>query len=59
MEPIHVVPIDDLIEHDSSGDDCICGPEIIPVERDDGSFGYLVSHYSLDGRELYEEGGDD
>ena len=51
----HVVPVDDLIEHDSSGVmDCICGPDIEPVERDDGSFGWLVSHHSLDGRELNE-----
>lgn len=52
----HVYPLGDLIEHDTNGEqDCICGPEIIPVERDDGSFGYLVSHHSLDGRELTEQ----
>lgn len=52
----HVVPVNDLIEHDSSGDetDCVCGPEIVPVERDDGTFGWVVSHHSLDGRELHE-----
>jgi hypothetical protein len=52
----HVVPVDDLIEHDSSGDEagCICGPETVPVERDDGTFGWVVSHHSLDGRELHE-----
>jgi hypothetical protein len=51
----HVVPVNDLIEHDSSGErDCICGPETVPVERDDGSMGWLVSHHSLDGRELHE-----
>jgi hypothetical protein len=50
----HVVPVNDLIDHDSSGEeDCVCGPEILPVERDDGSFGWVVSHHSLDGRELH------
>jgi hypothetical protein len=54
-DALHVVPVNDLIEHDTSEDeDCICGPETIPVERDDGSFGWLVSHHSLDGRELAE-----
>lgn len=34
----HVMPVNDLIDHDSSGEeDCVCGPEILPVERDDGS----------------------
>lgn len=51
----HVTPVDDLIEHDTSGDEaCICGPDTVPVERGDGSFGWLVSHHSLDGRELHE-----
>ena len=53
-EPIHVYPLADLIEHDTAGDDCVCGPESIPVERDDGSFGWVISHHSLDGRERYE-----
>lgn len=55
MSELHVVPVDDLIEHDSGGEGCVCGPETIPVERDDGSFGWLVSHHSLDGRERYEK----
>jgi len=55
LSVIHVVPIDDLIEHDTSGDDCVCGPDTETVKRDDGSTGWLVTHHSLDGRELYEE----
>lgn len=49
----HVAPINDLIDHDTGeyGDDCVCIPESIPVERDDGSFGWVISHYALDGRE--------
>lgn len=53
-EPIHVYPVADLIEHDTNGDDCVCGPEQIPVKRDDGSVGWVVSHNSLDGRERFE-----
>lgn len=50
---LHTLPIDDLIEHESS-ENCVCGPTCIPVERDDGSFGYVFQHHSLDGRELAE-----
>ncbi len=54
----HVYPVDDLIEHVTDGGDCPCGPETIPVERDDGSYGYVISHHSLDGREHHEAGHD-
>jgi len=53
-DPIHVIPVNDLIEHDTDGGDCVCGPDTEPVERDDGSIAWLVSHHSLDGRELEE-----
>jgi hypothetical protein len=46
--------MDDLIEHDTDGGDCVCGPEETPVVRDDGSIGWLVTHHSLDGREASE-----
>lgn len=53
--PVHVIPVGDLIEHDTSGDsDCVCGPSTEAVFRDDGSNGWLVVHNSLDGRELNE-----
>lgn len=45
----HVFPLGDLVEHEET-EDCICGPEVEPVERADGSFGWLYSHHSLDGR---------
>jgi len=53
---LHVVPLDDLIDHDSSTrePDCACGPETRPVEREDGTIGWLLVHHSLDGRELQE-----
>jgi antitoxin (DNA-binding transcriptional repressor) of toxin-antitoxin stability system len=50
---LHVVPVNDLIDHDSA-DTCICGPRTEPVQRDDGSYGWLVVHHSLDGRERLE-----
>lgn len=53
-EPVHVWPDDDLIDHDLDGDDCVCGPRTEPVERDDGSVGWVIVHHSLDGREHAE-----
>ena len=52
-DPVHVVPVNDLIEHDVAGD-CICGPTAEAAFREDGSNGWLVTHHSLDGRELRE-----
>lgn len=52
-EPVHVLPVNDLIDHEES-DVCVCGPEVEPVEREDGSMGWLVKHHSLDGRETHE-----
>ena len=50
MADLHVVPVDDLIEHDTIGE-CACGPTDQPVKRDDGSIGWIAAHHSLDGRE--------
>lgn len=55
MSNVHVVPIGDLIEHDSDGGDCPCGPTVEPVPRDDGSMGWMHVHHSLDGREQHED----
>ncbi|MFE9461713.1 hypothetical protein [Streptomyces californicus] len=55
MSSVHVAPVGDLIEHDTSGEnDCVCGPSSRPVKGDDGSVGWVVTHASLDGRELTE-----
>jgi hypothetical protein len=54
MTILHVVPINDLIDHDDIGDECVCGPTSEPVKRDDGSVGWVVTHHSLDGREASE-----
>jgi hypothetical protein len=51
----HVFPVDDLIDHDLDSDDgCVCGPDQIPVKREDGSMAWIASHHSLDGREQQE-----
>lgn len=51
-QTVHVLPVNDLIEHED--DDCICGPTTEAVPCDDGSFGWVVVHASLDGREAQE-----
>lgn len=48
---VHVYPVGDTYEHDTDGDDCWCKPETTPVERDDGSLGYVITHNAHDGRE--------
>jgi hypothetical protein len=54
MTTIHMYPENDHIVHDTDGDDCLCGPTSEAVPRDDGSFGWLAIHHSLDGREARE-----
>lgn len=51
---VHTYPVNDLVEHDTGGDTCICGPTTEAVFRDDGSNGWHVIHHSLDGREHHE-----
>ena len=55
-DTLHVHPADDMIGHDTSTDEptCVCAPEVQPVRRDDGSFGWILIHHSLDGREQRE-----
>lgn len=53
---LHVVPVGDLVAHDTStrDADCVCGPRVEAVFRADGSNGWVIVHSSLDGRELNE-----
>jgi hypothetical protein len=47
----HIVPVLDIVRHNVvKGDECVCGPEMSVME--DGT--WMVSHASLDGRELHE-----
>lgn len=57
IDDVHVYPTGDLIEHDTDGGDCLCGPTTEPVPRPDGSMGWLVKHHSLDGREFTDSTG--
>jgi hypothetical protein len=55
LATVHVMPVDDLIEHDNSGiTDCPCGPATEPVKATDGDVSWLITHNALDGRELAE-----
>lgn len=54
MSTVHVVPVGDLVEHDTDGGECICGPSAEAVFREEGSAGWLMTHHSLDGREARE-----
>lgn len=53
-EAIHTIPLDDLIVHVTDGEDCPCGPEVRPVECDDGHINWQIVHHALDGREHSE-----
>jgi hypothetical protein len=49
MPTVHVLPVDDLVEHQDA-DTCVCGPTTEPVPAEDGYIGWLVVHHALDGR---------
>ena len=51
-DAVHVIPLNDLIEHDDSSD-CVCGPTVEHVPADGGD-GWVLTHHSLDGRERHE-----
>lgn len=53
MRTVHVVPVGDLKRHVERGAACWCNPT---VQTFDGG-GRLVTHNSLDGRELIERHG--
>lgn len=50
-DTIHVLPNNDLIEHEEN--DCVCGPTVEHVPTDDGD-GWVITHHTLDGRERHE-----
>ena len=56
-QTVHVYPNNDLIDHDTESGDCPCGPTSEPVFDADGACGWVVTHHSLDGRELNEPPG--
>lgn len=46
VDTAYVRPIKDAVDHTMS-DDCVCGPAIEPLQRDDGTVCWLVTHHSL------------
>jgi len=54
MSNWHVFPVDDLVDHDAEGEDCVCGPRVDAI-LDNGPDDWIYVHHSLDGRELKEE----
>lgn len=54
MTVLHVVPREDLVEHDDESTDCICGPDVERVIGLGGAHGTIVVHHALDGREEHE-----
>lgn len=51
MGDVHVIPVNDLREHVSDGEECWCRPEIECVLG-----GSIITHHSMDRREEYETG---
>jgi hypothetical protein len=41
---VHYFPVNDLVEHATETDECVCGSTSQPVERADGSVGWIVTH---------------
>ena len=57
MTAVHVVPVEDIVDHITDGSDCVCGPDFEYVDPETGvsyPSGPLVIHHSLDGREAKE-----
>lgn len=49
VAPAHVMPTNDLVEH-TLDEGCACGPDTKPIDREDGSVGWVIEHHALDGR---------
>lgn len=51
---IHTLPVNDMFDHDENGEVCVCGPEVVKVEREDDTDAFQIIHNSFDGREHSE-----
>ena len=51
-DEFHVVPVNDLVEHEPHN--CVCGPKIELRIREDKTTATIHIHHSLDGREYTE-----
>lgn len=55
---MHVVPLGDIVAHDTDGElPCVCGPSSEWIVGQYGAHGKVVVHHSLDGRERWESSG--
>ncbi len=53
----HVVPVGDLIEHDTEHQEkCPCRPAVEMHKKPDGTVAWLFIHNAADRRELREQG---
>lgn len=50
----HVIPVDDLIDHNETN--CVCDPRIMVEVVEGQPDAYIMIHHSLDNREAYEDG---
>jgi hypothetical protein len=48
---VHYTPMDDLIEHDPHGQECICGPRLQPFQMTSGGVFWQIIHFPLDGQQ--------
>jgi len=54
QKPIHVLPINDLKEHDEESDQCWCNPRV-EIGDSEGLYEMpIIIHNSADGREITE-----
>lgn len=54
MSVLHVVPCQDLIDHEDAGVDCVCGVDVEYVIGFGGRHGKIVIHHPLDDPEREE-----
>lgn len=51
---VHVLPVADAIVHEDEGRECVCGVDLEWIINMSGTTALIVTHHSLDGREVYE-----
>lgn len=58
-DEVHVYPLADLVAHDLTEGQCVCGPLVELHTRPDARDAYMYVHHALDGRERYERAASD
>lgn len=49
-DEVQIYPRNDLVAHDLTEGECVCGPLVELVEVPNGRDAYLFTHHALDGR---------